>query len=211
MHNENSSSGYKMPPRNSRFAKGKSGNPKGRPRKKLSGASDILDRELPMDVNGELINVPMEEAALILLFRSGLKGNSRAAQEFLKHSKRMGIAEVASEPFPPIVRIVLYPEVCDSLLLALGAMSKGGRDFKPGTDREIDRTALRMELWVLEEALKRRKLTKITAGSLNEIARSSVDPDQAVKILALAGYTNILGPAQPDNASTVPQTNLRRA
>lgn len=194
MHDDKVLSGYKKPPQHSRFAKGKSGNPKGRPRKKLKDAGEILDRELPLEFNGEMVNVPITEAAMLSLYRSALKGDERAAQAFLKHFDKLEIKDAPPEPIEPIIGMLVVPQFCDTLLIALGAIKK--RTWQVSElGQQVDRTTYQMELWVLEEALKRNKLKKTTAADIDRVAKCSVDPVRAAAVLARAGYSGTPPPA----------------
>ena len=62
---DHSNVGYKKPPTNTRFKKGQSGNPKGRPKKvtnmKLLIESE-LDRKISIKDNGEIVHTTKREA-----------------------------------------------------------------------------------------------------------------------------------------------------
>ncbi|MBA3055496.1 MAG: hypothetical protein FP826_11315 [Sphingomonadales bacterium] len=78
-------SGYKRPPAATRFVKGRSGNPRGRPRNR--------HREIPYDtVLGQMVTIREEgrerrvtaaEAFILQLTRKGLQGDSAAARDSL--------------------------------------------------------------------------------------------------------------------------------
>jgi hypothetical protein len=74
--------GYKNPPKHSQFAKGKSGNPAGRPKAEVSiSIKDILDGD-QMGKNGEIIS--KREAIVIRMLNDALAGNQKAFGRFLK-------------------------------------------------------------------------------------------------------------------------------
>ena len=81
--------GYKKPPQHSRFAKGRSGNPSGRP-KALIGISikDILDGS-QMGKNGEIIS--KREAIVVRMLNDALAGNQKAFGRFLKFLNLSGL------------------------------------------------------------------------------------------------------------------------
>ena len=84
--------GYKKPPKHSRFVKGKSGNPNGRP-KVPEGISikDMLDGD-QMGKNGEVIS--KREAIVIRLLNDALAGNQKAFGRFLKLLSLSGLKRI---------------------------------------------------------------------------------------------------------------------
>jgi hypothetical protein len=82
MNEEQYSVGYKKPPRHTQFAPGRSGNPKGRP-KKVATLPDILSKELrarvPIISNGKRRKVTMLEAIVKQYLNKAAGGDSKAA------------------------------------------------------------------------------------------------------------------------------------
>jgi hypothetical protein len=80
--------GYGKPPRNTRFQKGRSGNPKGRPRGSRN-ASTLLDEALKERVivseNGRRKKITKLEAILTQLVNRAAGGDHRATQLLLAH------------------------------------------------------------------------------------------------------------------------------
>lgn len=82
--------GYGRPPEHSRFVKGQSGNPKGRPRKdKLAEAASVFDRLLDEPVGrvsaqGRQRKVNGQEAIYRGLARKALAGDTSAAQQIFE-------------------------------------------------------------------------------------------------------------------------------
>lgn len=93
--------GYGRPPKNTRFKKGKSGNPRGRPKKvkprplKLSDAPSehIFEEEIYRPVNlldqGEQVSLPTLRAIMRSQTMSAIKGNRFAQKEVLERAERL--------------------------------------------------------------------------------------------------------------------------
>lgn len=98
--------GYKKPPKHSQFAKGKSGNPGGRP-KAPGGISikEILDGD-QRGKNGEVIS--RREAYVIALVNEALRGNQNAFTKFMKLMERSGLIRRDETRTPSVVHV---PEV----------------------------------------------------------------------------------------------------
>jgi len=92
--------GYKRPPLHSRFQPGKSGNPRGRPRRKRAIESivdDLLGQKMWVTLDGRKKRVPVEEAILLRVREQALKGDQKAVRLLL--DLKRGFAPV-SEPGP---------------------------------------------------------------------------------------------------------------
>lgn len=79
--------GYGKPPRATRFRKGQSGNPKGRP-KKARGVRNLLEAALSQQVtinqSGRTMQISKSEALILSLITKGIKGDIRAAAQVLR-------------------------------------------------------------------------------------------------------------------------------
>jgi hypothetical protein len=102
-----SGSGYGKPPEHSRFKKGQSGNPNGRPKKAASGTSladqptlsailDAASRIVPVREGGILIQMSMRDALVNATCMSAVKGNARS-QALVLDLLRKGDAAKAEE------------------------------------------------------------------------------------------------------------------
>jgi hypothetical protein len=92
--------GYKKPPEQSRFKKGVSPNPKGRPKRKPLAAADIINNVLnaPAEYRerGQTKKSTRQELTLRNYVRLALKGDVKAADMLLRlraHAQRFGDAE----------------------------------------------------------------------------------------------------------------------
>ena len=166
----------KMPKSNGRFQKGKSGNPKGRPRKGGKGTdpTNILNQAFKVEFQGEELEVSAQIAAMLALFSSGLENNDAAALEAcLNHSKRLPTSEPPPSQNISITTWVIESAV-DSALADLGICENSeGLCCVPD--------------WLIEEALKRdpapnldeRDLSTLSATASNKpAARDRLDSAQ---------------------------------
>src|SRR5882757_10680505 len=100
--------GYRKPPRHSRFRKGQSGNPRGRPKGSQSAARlarSILNEKIVIRENGERRWITRREAMLKQLANKGIMGDLRSIREVLN----LDAAGAEAEKQPPVRRIELVP------------------------------------------------------------------------------------------------------
>jgi hypothetical protein len=79
--------GYKKPPEHTRFRKGRSGNPKGRPKATESFArlaGRVLNEKVVIRENGERRRITKLQAALKQLANKAAAGDARAIRDVLK-------------------------------------------------------------------------------------------------------------------------------
>ncbi|WP_109795571.1 DUF5681 domain-containing protein [Minwuia thermotolerans] len=78
--------GYGHPPKHSRFKPGRSGNPKGRPkghRNFQTDLNEVLEMKVQLKVNGTTRTMTMQQAAILQLGQSAVKGGMRALERLL--------------------------------------------------------------------------------------------------------------------------------
>lgn len=80
--------GYKDPPAHTRFKKGKSGNPKGRPKNKVQSLDEtlnkVLQRKVPITEKGKTKYVILGEAIFLQTATMALKGDLKALDLLIK-------------------------------------------------------------------------------------------------------------------------------
>jgi Family of unknown function (DUF5681) len=140
--------GYRRPPRTTRFTKGRSGNPAGRPRGRHRQApyEAVLGRMMTIREGATERRVTAGEAFLLKLAKRGVEGDSAAARESLAL-----IEEAKEQQNPNVVTrwvlVAVAPGSVTSALLPL-RMAK-----KLDPYRETARVAL--EPWIVKAALAR--------------------------------------------------------
>jgi len=90
--------GYGKPPKEHRFKKGTSGNPRGRPSRTKNMDSLInleLDQAITLKEGGREIRLPKRQAIVKRLVNNALKGDPRAIQYLVQYAREHG----AGDPF----------------------------------------------------------------------------------------------------------------
>jgi hypothetical protein len=167
-----------------RFKPGKSGNPKGRPRKAIEARSSafdvVIDRTLTITRNGQLREVTMEEVLQNRTYQDAIAGKRMAQREVLKWIKKreawiaLRSAAKASRP----IEVKQSPDPMNALdaLLILGIATPDDDVSKYGPNDSYRRALL--EPWAVQAALdRRRSATPLTEKDRTEILRCTRNRD----------------------------------
>ena len=160
---ERPTAGYKRPPQASRFVKGRSGNPKGRPkaRHRQLPYDTVLGQMVTIREDGRERRVTAAEAFLLQLTRKGLQGDSASTRSSLAAIETARASRGARDA-GDIVRVVLVSFSVCTVLEALGM----------GVKRNpLDKERVRWELqpWIVEAALARLGPRVLPADEQREV------------------------------------------
>lgn len=146
---EDGAIGYGRPPKASRFRKGQSGNPRGRPRGRRSEApyEAVLGQMVTIRENGIERRVTAAEAFLLHVTKQGLEGDGAAARAAMA-----AIAEARAA----------RPEAADDILFITIYLHSGGVNqalealrMACKLDRRRETARMALEPWIVEMALDR--------------------------------------------------------
>lgn len=163
-----------------RFRKGASGNPKGRPRKQLPTASAfdiVLEQTLTITQNGVERELSVDEALQLRTYQDALAGSRPARREVLKMIARREkwLADKLPVKASPITMEREYEaRNADEALLLLGIATEKPTPSHYGVKNEL---LLQLEPWVAEASFARAKRYRFDDKGIAEIRRCTRDAD----------------------------------
>jgi Family of unknown function (DUF5681) len=180
--NKKSRSGAKPNP--GWFRKGQSGNSKGRPtasRPPQASALDVIvGKTLTIAHGGGTREITVEEALQQRTYRDAVAGKRMAQREVLKWIMKREAWLAKHSPHasrsttPRHISFSPDPDNADAALLLLGIAAENPARANIGDDR----AQLLLEPWAVQSALRRRRGgNRLTDSELEEIRRSTRDPD----------------------------------
>lgn len=164
--------GYRNPPAATRFVKGQSGNPRGRPpgRKSQSPYEAVLGQKVQVRDGNTTRRLTAAEAFLLQLTRKGLEGDAQAARVAMAaiEDAQARFAISRPEPITVITMVLVAPGSVTPALIPL----KMARKLDPY--RETVR--IRLEPWLVEAALDRLGARRLTIDEQREVYRATRTP-----------------------------------
>ena len=161
----------------SRFEKGRSGNPKGRPRKQPAAAQSafdiILDRHVTVNQGGTARELTIEEALQFKTYQEAIAGNKPARRDVLKMIAKREQWLTKSRP-PQNSMQVLHSHdsrTADDAMILLGIASEA----PPWGDNDPYRR-LQLEPWAVEAAIARLRPKRLKRDDLDNCRRCTRDP-----------------------------------
>lgn len=157
-----------------RFAKGQSGNPKGRPRKvqpQKSAFDVVIDQIFTVTQNGAERELTVEEALQQRTYQDALAGSRSARREVLKMIAKREKWLAAKQPVkhsPVEVKHAHEGRTADDALLLLGIASQ---EEPPVGSKVGDNIRLKIEPWVVQLGLKRGARKGFSEKDIQEIKR----------------------------------------
>lgn len=142
--------GYRQPPNSTRFAKGQSGNPRGRPKNRHREApyEAVLGQMVTLRDGGEERRVTAAEAFLLRLAKRGLEGNGPAARDAIAAIEAArDVQRATTNAISVIIHWAAEPGSVNSALEPLRMAKK--------LDPYRETARMMLEPWVVQAALAR--------------------------------------------------------
>lgn len=162
-----------------RFRKGQSGNPAGRPKARrphVSAFEVIFDKTLTVTQNGVERELTIEEALQLQTLQVALGGSRMATRQVLKMIEKREAALSKRNP-APVSPIRMEREYdADNAKEALRIL--GIADYEDTVGAEADKRPMKLATWAVQAALSRPGRKKLTEKDVDNIRRFTFDADK---------------------------------
>jgi len=163
--------GYGQPPQSTRFRKGQSGNPRGRPKNRHTEIpyDAVLGQMVTIREDGRERRVTAAEALLLQLTQRGLAGDSAAARSSLE---AIEAARAARGGEAEGIRVIIWKSVssgADAILESLGIATLK----YPNDERRV---RWHLQPWIVEAALDRLGDKRLSEEEQREVWENTRTP-----------------------------------
>ena len=162
-----------------RFAKGVSGNPAGRPqgrRPHVSAFDIIFEQTLTVTQNGVERELTVDEALQFQTYQAALKGSKMAVRAVLKmiEKREAALAKLAPQQTNPIRMEVEHDSAnANYAMVILGIV----QDMETPPNPDPDKRRLKLATWAAQAAISRPGRKPLDDKALSEINRVTIAPD----------------------------------
>jgi hypothetical protein len=171
MSDDGQAVGYGKPPSGTRFRKGHSGNPKGRPRNRTREVPHdaVLGQMVTIRENGRERRVTAAEAFLLQLTQKGLAGDCAAARSSLD---AISTARATRGDDPEGLRVIIFKSVRSGADAIIGKLDLAR--LKYPTDEK--RVRWEISPWAVEAALARLGTRRLSLDEQREVIANTRSP-----------------------------------
>lgn len=163
-----------------RFRPGKSGNPKGRPKKRrphVSAFDIIFDKTLTVTQGGMERELTVDEALQLQTYQAALKGSRMAIREVLKMIEKREVALASKcKPVPRPVRFRTEYDA-DNANEAMRILGIGDYDELPPMG-DPEKRRFKLHHWAAQASLSRPGRRKLDKRQVDEINRVTFEADK---------------------------------